>query len=139
MSKRGPLKSTRLFSLQLANHDQLFGRTLQLERRGIPWLKILICLPALLLFLIPSFKLGRAVLKKPELAVPDRLKTGELFTLQGEADLVPQIAGHTLSHIDAKTPLYLGVAMGAPDFEINFIFNEDDPRHKLKAMLPRLK
>lgn len=134
-----PIKTTRLFSLQLADHDGLFAPK-QRRPRSYRWLKLLIYLPAAVFILIPSFKIGQGFLKNPGYTLPDTVGEGDVFTIPAneDDDIVPQIGGRSLSYIDGKSPLYIGAALGPSDFEINFQFNDED-RPRFKAMLEKLK
>lgn len=138
MSKKGkPIKTTRLFSLQLADHDGLFAPK-QKRKFSYSWLKLIFYIPATLLFLSPSFKIGRGFIKDPGYALPDSVTVGQIFTLPANEDdeIVPQIGGRPLSYIDGKNPIYIGAALGPTDFEINFQFNDDD-RPRLKALVEK--
>ena len=142
-SERKPsrLQTTRMFSLQLANHDGLFAPR-EKPRRSFRWLKLAaFFFPAFVAFVFPSFKIGRAILKNPGLQVPESLRQGDLFTLPvGEDDEhVPLISGRTLGFVEGKTPLFIGAALKPFDFEVSFDFNDDDERKNLKGFVPRLK
>jgi hypothetical protein len=139
MKKKGPIKTTRLFSLQLADHDGLFAPKAR-RRHSFAWLKLLIYLPAAIFFFVPSYKIGRGALKDPGYKLPDTVMQGEVFTFPAteDDDVIPQMGGRSLSYIDGKAPMYIGAALGPTDFEINFQFNDDD-KPRFKAMMEKLK
>jgi len=136
---KGQLKTTRLFSLQLADHDTLFAPR---QRRRLPfhWLKLLLYLPALALFFLPSFKIGRAVLREPGFKIPDSVERGDVFTIPAsdKDDIVPHVAGHALAYVDTKTPFYLGAALQNSDLEINVAFH-DEQSPPFKRIVEKLK
>lgn len=139
--ERGKFHTTRLFSLQLANHDGLFAPR-ERRPRNFAWVKIAaLALPALVVFTFPSFQIGRGLLKDPGLRVPETLRQGEIFTMPvGEDDeTVPVVAGRALGFIDGKKPMYVGAALKPFDFEVTFDFNDGDDHRRLKALVPRAK
>ena len=140
------LKTTRLFSLQLAAHDQKFGPKYRAPRsyRWLKWLAFYF--PALILAGSPSFKLGRAALKTPPFEVPKSLQLGEVFTLPAaptseEDQLVPQVAGRPLVRIDGQTPLYFGAATNPAGFDVSFFYRASDAsvRVKLASLVPKFE
>jgi hypothetical protein len=133
-----PIKTTRLFSLQLADHDNLFSPG-EKRRRPIEWRHFLVCFPAIAFFFFPSFKLGQALMQKPHFPLPDSVVRGELFTLPGDnVNVVPQIAGRSLAFIDAKIPLFVGASPGASEFEVSF-FYKDKKHNPLMRVIETLK
>ncbi len=136
MSKqdRRPIKTTRLFSLQLADHDNLFSPG-EKRRLSFHWLRLVIYVPAIALFLLPSFRLGQAILQIPSYSLPDSVVRGEIFTLPGSnANLVPQIAGRSLPFIDAKTPLFIGTAPSSSEFDISLMFKDQKHNPLLRVI-----
>jgi len=131
-----PIKTTRLFSLQLADHDNLFAPGAK-RRFSFQWVRLVIYIPAIAFFLFPSFKIGQALLLEPHFSLPDSVVRGELFVLPAEnspknspknsatsSKVVPQIAGRSLAFIDAKPPLFVGTSPSSSEFEISFIYRD---------------
>lgn len=142
MAKAKNLKTPRLFSAQLADHDMSFAPR-QRERPRFYRLKLFVCfLPAFFLFLLPSFKIGRAVFRDPGFRIPDSVARGDLFMIPVNADddddIVPQVGGRPLAYVDVKAPFYLGAAVKSSDLEINVAFNDEEST-RLKRMLEKLK
>lgn len=133
--------STRLFSLQLANHDSLFSPQHKRRFKFRSFRTFLIFAAALTALVFPSFKLGRPNLQNPSVDLPDSLELGELFTVPAneKENMVPLISGRPLGFVDGKTPLYVGAAVKPFGFEINFDLSNNDPYAKLKSLLPRLE
>lgn len=138
-SAQKPVKTTRLFSLQLANHDALFAPRVK-SIVSYRWLKLLVLyFPALAFLMLPSFKLGRGFIKSPPYSIPDSIQHGELFTLptNEDDDFVPQINGRTMGFIDGKSQFYLGAAPGQSDFNVTVHHLEEKPRYK--ALVEKLR
>jgi hypothetical protein len=140
MNQRAPKdKTTRLFSVQLADHDHYFAPK-QKRRRRMQWLALIKYSPAFFCFLFPSYHLGVAVFKDPGVKIPESLIRGDAFTLPGDdEDLVPIMNGRKMMFIDGKNPIYLAVTPKGPNLEISYDFLDTDERSRLKALVPKPK
>lgn len=138
-NKSRPIKTTRLFSLQLADHDNLFAPR-QKPRVTFSWLKLVTFIAGFCFFLAPSFKIGQAILKSPAFKIPQSVTKGDLFTIpvDEDEDDIPQIGGRPLSYVDGKTPFYIGAALRPNDFEISIQFGDDD-HPRIKGMIEKFR
>lgn len=141
MKKTGPLKTTRLFSLQLADHDSLFApRGLAPVNTRLRYAKMaLVLLPALTFFLLPSFKIGKGLHREPGYELPNEIRRGELFTIPADDKTrIPLAGARPLSIIEGKQPVFIGAAVRGEDFDISFEFREE-AGNPLKALVERLQ
>lgn len=135
--------SSRLFALQVANHDSHWsgprrdpdGRRNRIRRL----INFLIILPAILLFLLPSFKLGRLLYRAPDFTVPDSARQGSVFTLPVEEDFESlKLEGHTLPEIKSKNPMYLAaVNTAAPIMDLVLTYKSPEKKLSLKSLVPK--
>ena len=134
-------RTTRLFALQVANHDTYWSGPLRdpEKNRLRTFLKFLIILPAILLFLMPSFKIGRLVFRAPTFTIPNSAKQGSVFTLPVEDDFESvKLEGHSLPEIKSKTPMYLAaVNTASPIMDLVLTYKAPSTELTLKSLIPK--
>jgi hypothetical protein len=139
------LKTTRLFSLQLADYDAGYGPHLKRPKSKLRFLKLLIFIPALVLLIFPSFRLARPVYQAPPFEVPDTLNHGDLFTFPEEEDILnPTAGGKAMVRVDKSNPILLAAVPAGPTFEVSFIFGQAygqsaKDKKRIKLHWPRLE
>ena len=139
------LKTTRLFSLQLEQHDGFYGPPPKYTFGQRLWRGFLL-LPAVILFFMPTFQLGKTAFKAAPVAVPSALSVGDLFLMpEHETMSAPYFAGGPMSRVRGKQPSYMAAVPPAPSVEMGFTFVEPEPAEikdadpKKKRSRPRLK
>ena len=135
------MKTTRLFSLQLADYDDGYGPHLKRPKSKLRFLKLLIFIPALILMIFPSFRIGRPLFQAPTFEIPTTMVRGDLFTLPAEEDILnPTAGGKPMVLANRSHPLLMAVVPGGRSFEISFLFGQTaKDKKKLKLHWPRIE
>jgi Peptidase family M23 len=132
-----------MFALQVANHDSYWGGPPRdFERNRLrTFLKALLLLPAVALFLMPSFKIGRLTFRAPEFQIPSSAKQGSVFTLPVEEEFESvKLEGHTLPEIKSKTPMYLAaVNTSSPIMDLVLTYKAPETHLSLKSLMPKFE
>ena len=132
-------RTTRIFALQAANHDYSFGPKEKMTRFQKIVRAILIA-PAVVLFLMPSFRLGIQQHKAPAFTVPDKVKLGTVFTVPVDASLQSiQVEGQALPQIKAHSPTLLAAARSMPFLDLVLIYKGPAKHLSLKSLLPNFE
>jgi hypothetical protein len=132
-------RSNRFFALQVASHDTTFAprsRRTSLERA------LFYCafVPALVLLVTPSFKIGLLIQTAPGFSIPDKVTLGSVFTLPADTGLRSiQIAGRPLIKIDKPRPLFLGTADDIRGMALDVTYEGPKRRLDPASLLPRFE
>ncbi len=129
-----------MFALQVSTHDTMWGGPKEapsLLKRAI---KIAILLPAVALFLIPSFKLGRATFRTPTFTLPDSVKQGNVFTIPADEEITSiQLEGRSLPELKLKQPMFLVAASSVPQLDLVLNYRAPERHLTLKMFLPHFE
>lgn len=126
-----------MFALQVANHDSYWGGPKQAPTKIQRAIKIAIIAPAVLLFIMPSFKIGRAVYRTPAFTLPDSVKQGSVFTVPADSDVTSvQLEGRSLPELKSKQPMYLVAASSVPQLDLVLNYKAPERKLSLKSLLP---
>lgn len=132
-------KTNRIFALQAASYDGLYGPRAKMTRfqkivRGI------LIAPGVLLFLLPSFKLGLQHQRPPAFEVPDKVIKGSVFTVPVDPALEAiTIGGQTLPQIKGPKPALLAVANSDSSLSLVLIYKGPERKISLDRILPKLE
>ena len=139
-------RTTKILALQVSNHDSYWGGPKEAPSKMKRLIKIAILLPAFALFIMPSFKIGRAVFRTPTFVIPDSIKQGSVFTvpaddevssIQLEGKSVPELK--PISKSKTKPTLYLVAASGVPQLDLVLNYKAADKHLSLKMLLPHFE
>ena len=126
-----------MFALQVSNHDSYWGGPKQAPTRLQRLIKIAIVTPAFILFIVPSFKIGKAVYRTPSFSIPDSVKQGSVFTVPGDDDVTSvQLEGRSLPELKSKQPMYLVAASAVPSFDLVLNYKAPERKLSLKSLIP---
>jgi hypothetical protein len=134
MSKR----HSQIFSLQLANHDMSFGPREKPPKiiRILRWIALT---PAVVAFILPSFKIGKQVQRNPSFSIPDSVPRDSVFTIPADPSISAiRLAGRPLPLIKSKD-LLLARATSAPSLDLEMVFRGPQHPWDPKSMLPKLE
>ncbi len=133
-------RTTKILALQVSNHDSYWGGPKEAPSRWRMVLKLIILTPAFLLFIIPSFKIGRAVYRTPAFNLPDSVKLGSVFTVPGDSDVSSvQLEGHSLPELKSKQPLFLVAASSVPQLDLVLNYKAPERRLSFKSLIPHFE
>lgn len=133
-------RTTKTFALQVSNHDNYWGGPKQPTSVWTKLLRIAITLPAIALFLMPSFKIGRAVFRAPTFALPDSVKQGSVFTVPMLDDVTSvQLEGRSLPEVKSKQPMYLVAASASPELDLVLNYKAPEKKLSLKSLIPHFE
>lgn len=133
-------KTTKMFALQVSTHDSMWGGPKQERTTAQKIVRVLILIPAVLVFLLPSFRIGRAIYRKPSFALPDSVKQGTVFTVPADDDVTSiQLSGRDLPELKSKEPMYLVAASSAPELDLVLNYRPAAKKLSLKSLLPHLE
>lgn len=108
------MKDSRIFSIQLSDHDTLFAPHRREKRRWRWLINTLVLSPAIALFLIPSFRLTRMVQEKSPFELADSLRPGDLVVLPVDDRIdQPTFAGRLMSETESDPGLYFAAVPSA--------------------------
>ncbi len=103
-------------------------------------------MPAFALFLMPSFKIGRAVFRVPTFTIPDTLKQGSVFTVPGDDEVSSiQLQGKSVPELKpvskskSKPVLFLVAASSVPQLDLVLNYKAADKNLSLKMLIPHLE
>ncbi len=134
MSKR----HSQIFSLQLANHDMSFGPRPKRSKivRILRWIALT---PAIVAFILPSFKIGKQVQRSPAFSIPDVVPRDSVFTIPADPSISAiRVAGRPLPVVKSKDVL-LARASSAPEIDLEMVFRGPERAWDPKSMLPKLE
>lgn len=135
MSKK---RHSQIFSLQLANHDDSFGPRAK-PPKAIRILRWIALTPAVALFILPSFKIGRQVQREPQFAIPDIVEQHSVFTIPTDPQLFTiSLSGRPLPQVASKN-LLLAVASSSPVLDLELVYRGPDRPFNPKSLLPKLE
>ncbi len=133
-------RTTKMFALQVSNHDSYWGGPKEAPSRWRTALKVAIITPAVLLFMMPSFKIGRAVYRTPAFTLPDSVKQGSVFTVPGDSDVTSvQLEGRSIPELKSKRTLYLVAASSVPQLDLVLNYKAPERRLSLKSLIPHFE
>lgn len=136
-------RTTRLFALQVSDHDAHWGgrRRDPNKNRLRMIINFIIILPALVLFFTPSFKIGRLVFRAPTFEIPTSAKQGSVFTLPVDEEFESvKLEGHTLPEIKSKSPKYLAaVNTVQPIMDLVLTYKAPATEISLKSLIPKFE
>jgi hypothetical protein len=133
-------KTTKMFALQVSTHDTMWGGPKEAPSKIKRLIKIVILLPAFALFLMPSFKLGRATYRTPQFKLPDSIKQGNVFTVPADQDITSiQLEGHSLPELKLKQPLFLVAASSVPMLDLVLNYRAPEKKLSLKSLIPHFE
>lgn len=129
-----------MFALQVSTHDSMWGGPKQAPSLLKRVIQIAIVLPAIALFLVPSFKLGRATYRTPAFTLPDSVKQGNVFTIPADEEITSiQLGGHSLPELKSKQPLFLVAASSVPQIDLVLNYKAPERHLSLKMFLPHFE
>lgn len=132
-------KTNKIFALQTASYDYGFGPRQKMTRfqkivRGI------LVTPGVLLFLLPSFKIGLGLQRPPAFEVPDKVTKGSVFTVPVDPTLQTiMLEGKSLPEIKGSKPALLAVAKTEPSMDLVLIYKGPERKFSPKNLLPKLE
>ncbi|MES2963527.1 MAG: M23 family metallopeptidase [Bdellovibrionota bacterium] len=132
-------KTTRMFAVQAENFDGFYGPRTKLTRfqkivRGI------LITPGVLLFLLPSFKLGLQHQRPPAFEVPDKVTKGSVFTVPIDESLEAiTLAGETLPAIKGPKRALLAVAKSEPVMDLVLIYKHPERKWNAERLKPKFE
>ncbi|MEK7357607.1 MAG: M23 family metallopeptidase [Bdellovibrionota bacterium] len=132
-------KTNRIFALQAASYDGLYG-----PREKLTWfqkiVRLVLIAPGVALFILPSFKLGLQHERTPSFEVPDKVTKGSVFTVPIDPALEAiTIEGQTLPLIKGPKPILLAVAKSEPDMDLVLIYKGPERKWNPKMMIPKFE
>ncbi|HVK60013.1 MAG TPA: M23 family metallopeptidase [Bdellovibrionales bacterium] len=134
MSKR----HSQIFSLQLANHDDSFGPRPKPPTfiRVLRWIALT---PAVVCFILPSFRIGKQVQRAPAFAIPDVVQQHSVFTIPADPSISTiRLSGRMLPVVKSKG-LLLAHASAAPSLDLEMVYRGPDHPWDPKSLLPKLE
>ena len=100
-------------------------------------IKIALILPAIALFLMPSFKLGRATYRAPLFTLPDSMKQGTLITVPADSEITSiQLEGRSLPELKSKQPMFIVAASQVPMLDLVLNYKAPEKKLSLHALIP---
>ncbi len=133
-------RTTKILALQVSNHDHSWGGPKEAPSKLKRAIQIAILLPGLALFLMPSFKIGRASLRPPQFTLPDSVKQGSVFTVPGNEEVSSvQLSGHALPELKSKQQMFLVAAAGLPQLDLVLNYKAPEKKLSLKNLLPKFE
>ena len=133
-------KTTKILALQVSNHDNSWGGPKEAPSLLKRLIQIAIIIPGVVLFLIPSFKIGRAIYRVPRFSLPDSMKQGTVITVPGDSEVTSvQLEGRTLPELKSKQPLFLVAASNVPQLDLVLNYKAPEKKLSLKSLLPHFE
>jgi hypothetical protein len=135
----GKYKTTRMFAVQVENFDGLYGPRMKMTRfqkivRGI------LITPGVLLFLLPSFKLGLQHQRPPAFEIPDKVTKGSVFTVPIDDSLETiTLDGQSLPAIKGPKPALLAVAKSEPQMQLVMIYKHPERKISIERLKPKFE
>ena len=132
-------RTNRVFAMQSAAYDDLFGPREKLTRVQ-KIIRAILITPGILLFLLPSFRIGTQIQRPPTFEVPDKVVKGSVFTVPEDASLQTiMLGGQALPEIKSKNPALLAVAKTEPTMDLVLIYKRPTKELSLKSLLPKFE
>jgi hypothetical protein len=133
-------RTTKILALQVSNHDNSWGGPKEAPSKLKRAIQIAIILPGVVLFLMPSFKIGRAIYRAPQFSLPDSMKQGSVITVPADSEVSSvQLEGHSLPEVKSKQPMFLVAASSVPQLDLVLNYKAPEKKLSLKSLLPRFE
>jgi hypothetical protein len=133
-------RTTKILALQVSNHDNSWGGPKEAPSLMKRLIQLAIIFPGIVLFMVPSFKIGRAIYRAPQFTLPDSMKQGSVITVPGGSEVSSvQLEGRSLPELKSKQPMFLVAASSVPQLDLVLNYKAPEKKLSLKSLLPHFE